>query len=60
MGSDALYAQHPKARGYLRARAGYRLFEQREALCEKLLQAVRDNGEWLRGTLAYPLPGSGG
>ena len=57
MGQEALFAQHPKARGYLRPRAGYRLFAQREALNEKLLQSVRDNAEWLRGTLLYPLAG---
>ena len=60
MGEEALYAQHPKARGYLRPRTGYRLFSQREALGEKLLQAVRDNAEWLRGTLSYPLPNLSG
>ena len=60
MGPEALFEKHPKARGYLRPRAGYRLFAQREALSEKLLQAVRDNAEWLRGTLLYPLPDPSG
>jgi deoxyhypusine synthase len=54
MGEEALFAQHEKARGYLRPAAGYRLFSDREALTGKLLEAVRDNGEWLLGTLAYP------
>lgn len=55
MGEQALFEKHPKARGYLRSRDGYRLFLQRAALEEKLLQAVRENGEWLQKTLTYPL-----
>ena len=31
-GEDALFAREPKARGYLRPREGYRLFEQRARL----------------------------
>ena len=53
MGHEALFAQHPKARGYLRPRDGYRLFAQRDGLCQRLLQAVRDNAAWLSDTLAY-------
>src|SRR5206468_8534157 len=33
LGEEALFAKHPHARGYLRSREGYRLFEQREELC---------------------------
>lgn len=55
MGEAALYEKHPKARGYLRDPAGYRLFAQREALSEKLLTAVRENAAWLTETLHYPL-----
>ena len=55
MGEDALFEKHPKARGYLRPREGYRLFEKRGALVEKLLAAVRDNKEWLIESLRYPL-----
>jgi deoxyhypusine synthase len=55
MGEAALFDKHPKARGYLRAADGYRLFTQRASLEEKLLQAVRENGEWLEKTLSYPL-----
>ena len=29
MGEEALFEKHPKARGYLRPREGYRLFERR-------------------------------
>ena len=55
MGEDALFAAHPHARGYLRPRAGYRLYEQRETLCEQLKRDVRENSEWLQQTLEYPL-----
>jgi len=36
-------------------REGYRLFEQREALCERLREDVRGNREWLVGSLDYTL-----
>ncbi len=55
MGEEALFAKHPKARGYLRPRAGYRLFEKRDALNAKLLAAVAKNETWLMDTLRYPL-----
>jgi deoxyhypusine synthase len=54
-GESALFAEAPKARGYLRPQSGYRLFEKREELCGRLREAVRKNAEWLGGTLAYPL-----
>ncbi|MGH9658457.1 MAG: deoxyhypusine synthase family protein, partial [Bryobacteraceae bacterium] len=41
----------PRAQGYLRPREGYRLFEAREALCARLLEDVRGNAEWLRGSI---------
>jgi deoxyhypusine synthase len=44
----ALLDKHPK-------RPQYRLFEKREALCAKLLEAVRKNRDWLVETLDYPL-----
>jgi deoxyhypusine synthase len=55
MGEEALFAKHPKARGYLRPRDGYRLFEQRDALTERLVGEVRKNRAWLLDTLQYPL-----
>lgn len=55
MGEEELFKKHPKARGYLRPRDGYRLFEQRGALCEKLLGEVKKNKEWLLESLRYPL-----
>src|SRR6201986_1822609 len=54
-GEEALFAREPKARGYLRSRAGYRLYEQREELCRRLTDDVRKNREWLVEGLAYPL-----
>ena len=55
VGEEELFRQEPKARGYLRPREGYRLFTQRAALCERLLEDVRKNKEWLLETLRYPL-----
>jgi deoxyhypusine synthase len=54
-GEEALFARAPKARGYLRPRAGYRLFEQREELCRRLTADVKENREWLEESLEYPL-----
>jgi deoxyhypusine synthase len=54
-GEEAVFAREPEARGYLRPRAGYRLFEQREELCRRLKDDVRKNREWLLDSLAYPL-----
>ncbi|MEZ5399500.1 MAG: deoxyhypusine synthase family protein [Bryobacteraceae bacterium] len=56
MGAETLFARRPEARGYLRPRAGYRLMDRREALRSRLLEEVRNNGDWLRETLHYPLP----
>jgi hypothetical protein len=36
-------------------REGYRLFDQREALCERLREDVRGNREWLLSSLDYAL-----
>jgi hypothetical protein len=36
-------------------RDAYRLFEQREALCERLREDVRNNREWLLESVSYPL-----
>jgi deoxyhypusine synthase len=55
VGEERLFAEEPKARGYLRDRAGYRLFEQRETLCAKLRGDVATNREWLMDSLQYPL-----
>jgi len=42
-------------RGYLRPREGYRLFEKRAELVERLTGDVRENREWLTKTLEYSL-----
>jgi len=54
-GQDAVFAREPKARGYLRPSAGYRLFESRAALVDRLMADVRTNADWLRASVAYPL-----
>jgi deoxyhypusine synthase len=54
-GEEAVFAREPKARGYLRSRDGYRLFEKRDALVEKLTADVRENREWLLESLKYPV-----
>ncbi len=55
MSTDELNEKHPHAAGYLRSNAGYRLFEQRDELCRRLNEDVRENREWLLRTLDYPL-----
>ncbi len=55
LGEETLFAKHPKAKGYLRPRDGYRLFEKRSDLLGKLVSAVKENREWLAETLDYPL-----
>ncbi len=44
-----------KKAGYLRSRDGYRLFEMRGQLVDRLTEDVRNNKEWLLETVAYPL-----
>lgn len=55
IGEEALFAESPKAAGYLRPREGYRLYDLRDSLVESLAKSVAENGEWLRQTLHYPL-----
>lgn len=54
-GEETVFAEEPKARGYLRAAEGYRLFEQRDGLCRRLREDVRANGEWLKSSVGYPV-----
>jgi deoxyhypusine synthase len=56
-GEAAVFAREPKARGYLRPKEGYRLFEQRQKLCADLAADVKANREWLLKSIAYPLAG---
>jgi deoxyhypusine synthase len=53
IGEEALFQLEPQARGYLRKRAGYRLFENREILVERLLQDVRENRDYLLESIKY-------
>jgi len=56
IGEPALFAEDPRARGYLRPRAGYRLFDARETLTRSLREAVNQNAAWLRDSLNYAFP----
>ena len=53
IGLDALIAEDSKAKGYLRSRDGYRLYEHRDRLVNTLKEAVRDNADWLNASIAY-------
>jgi deoxyhypusine synthase len=55
VGDEKLFAEDPKARGYLRPREGYRLFAQREELTRRLTSDVRANREWLLESVEYAL-----
>ena len=55
VGEEHLFEMNPKARGYLRPRAGYRLYEKRDELVNTLTNSVQLNEEWLREGLTYPL-----
>jgi deoxyhypusine synthase len=43
MGLDALIEKHPDAAGYLRDRAGYRLFDRRDELIERLQDRLKED-----------------
>lgn len=55
MGRDELFKKHPAARGYLRPRDGYRLFDKREELVAKLMKRVKKESARLRKESSYPL-----
>ncbi len=55
IGDARLFAEEPKAQGYLRPREGYRLFERREQLAGRLRDAVAANAAWLSDSILYPL-----
>ena len=59
MGREALFAKHPAARGYLRDREGYRLYDRRDELMEKLMAAVAEHKTRLREESRYPLAETG-
>lgn len=55
MGEAKLFKKEPKAKGYLRPAAGYRLFDQRERLTGWLFDEMKKKRDWLMKTLHYPL-----
>ncbi len=55
VGEEHFFEHNPKARGYLRPRIGYRLYEKREELVQTLTEAVQLNRDWLMEGLTYPL-----
>jgi deoxyhypusine synthase len=55
LGAETLRERHPEAAGYLRPTAGYRLFERREELVERLLEDLSARREELAGASDYPL-----
>ena len=55
LGEEELFRKEPKARGYLRPRQGYRLYEIREELVSRLTADVKTNREWLLQSLEYAL-----
>ena len=55
LGEEELFRKEPKARGYLRPRQGYRLYENREELVRRLTEDVKTNREWLLQSLEYAL-----
>jgi hypothetical protein len=54
-GEQAVFAKEPNAQGYLRAKTGYRLFEERDDLVQRLQEDVRSNREWLLESVRYPV-----
>jgi deoxyhypusine synthase len=54
-GEERLFEQEPKARGYLRPREGYRLYENRAELVRRLTEDVKANREWLMESIEYAL-----
>ena len=55
MGEKALFAKHPSAKGYLRAKDGYRLMDKRDELVQTLLAELRGMQKELRKGLGYEL-----
>jgi deoxyhypusine synthase len=55
LGEEELFGKEPKARGYLRPRQGYRLYENRQELVQRLTEDVKTNRQWLLQSLEYAL-----
>ena len=63
LGEDLLFERHPEARGYLRPRDGYRLYDRRAELMESLMERIREEADVLERGSRYPLaplPDGGG
>ncbi len=56
IGEQALFANEPHARGYLRPEQGYRLYTQRDELLNRLDRDVTANREWLVDSVRYLVP----
>lgn len=56
LGRDEALARHPEAAGYLRPRGGYRLYDRRSELVEKLLARVRAEAPRLLEEDGLPAP----
>ncbi len=54
-GEEAVRARDPKAAGYLRPAGGYRLYDRREQLAQRLIEDVAVNRDWLMRSLQYGL-----
>ena len=54
VGEEQLFREEPRARGYLRDKTGYRLYERRDELTQKLLEDVKSNAEWLNNSIGSP------
>ena len=55
LGRDALIERHPEARGYLRPRSGYRLYEARDELTSQLFDRLAPEKQRLIDASRYPL-----
>jgi deoxyhypusine synthase len=53
IGEEALFAQEPAAKGYLRSKEGYRLFSKRNELVTRLDKDVTANRDWLMDSIHY-------
>jgi len=55
LGEETLLERHPEARGYLRSREGYRLYDRRDELMQALADRVAQNTRELEESSRYPL-----
>jgi deoxyhypusine synthase len=55
IGRELLLKRHPEAKGYLRPRGGYRLYERRDELLAKLMKEVKKRAKQMRAESTYPL-----